>query len=168
MSCPSAKNSPGIKLAGVRRGSSFCAAPLLRRLRPTLAVAKSLGPTSEAPPKSFQLFGPLLVVPNKNPKWLRVPRASQKRAKKQGHVERAASPRSANLTGSKPKEIKVEIFRTNYLIRSLKVEKLGFEAVRNQTSLDLALAGLPRDLLFKGSSETALVAQKAYIEIGAA
>ena len=33
------------------------------------------------------------------------------------------------LTGPKPKEIKVETFRINYLIRSPKVEKLGFEPV---------------------------------------
>ena len=33
------------------------------------------------------------------------------------------------LTGPKPKEIKVEIFRIDYLIRSPKVEKLGFEPV---------------------------------------
>ena len=35
----------------------------------------------------------------------------------------------AQLTGPKPKEIKVETFRINYLIRSPKVEKLGFEPV---------------------------------------
>ena len=34
------------------------------------------------------------------------------------------------LTGPKPKEIKVETFRINYLIRSPKVEKLGFEPGR--------------------------------------
>ena len=33
------------------------------------------------------------------------------------------------LTGPKPKEVKVETFRKNYLIRSPKVEKLGFEPV---------------------------------------
>ena len=34
------------------------------------------------------------------------------------------------LTGPKPTGIKVETFRINYLIRSPKVEKLGFEPVR--------------------------------------
>ena len=33
------------------------------------------------------------------------------------------------LTGPKPKEIKAETFRIHYLIRSPKVEKLGFEPV---------------------------------------
>ena len=33
------------------------------------------------------------------------------------------------LTGPKRKEIKVETFRVNYLIRSPKAEKLGFEPV---------------------------------------
>ena len=33
------------------------------------------------------------------------------------------------LTGPKTQEIKVDTFRMNYLIRSPKVEKLGFEPV---------------------------------------
>ena len=43
------------------------------------------------------------------------------------------------LTGPKPKEIEVETFRINYLVRSPKVEKLGFEAVR-KSALTKALA----------------------------
>ena len=34
------------------------------------------------------------------------------------------------LTGPKPKEIIVKTFRISYLVRSPKVEKLGFEPVR--------------------------------------
>ena len=40
------------------------------------------------------------------------------------------------LTGPKPKEIKVETFRINYLIRSPKVEKLGFEPVSMYTKAE--------------------------------
>ena len=36
------------------------------------------------------------------------------------------------LTGPQPKEINVETFRINYLIRSPRVEKLGFKPVRHR------------------------------------
>ena len=40
----------------------------------------------------------------------------------------AAGP-TDELTGPKPKEIKVETFRIDYLIRTLKVEKLGLQPI---------------------------------------
>ena len=42
-----------------------------------------------------------------------------------------------DLTGPKPKEIEVETFRINYLIRSPKVEKLGFEPVSDRVKRDI-------------------------------
>ena len=47
-------------------------------------------------------------------------------ARHNGHVREGGRD---VLTGPKPKEITVETFRINYLIRSPKVEELGFEPV---------------------------------------
>ena len=38
-----------------------------------------------------------------------------------------------NLTGPNPKEIKVETFRIDYLIRTPKVEKLSLQPIGNLT-----------------------------------
>ena len=39
------------------------------------------------------------------------------------------APISFELTGPRPKEIKVETFRIDYLIRAPKVEKLGLQPI---------------------------------------
>ena len=40
-------------------------------------------------------------------------------------------PSAGFLTGPKPKEIKVETFRIDYLIRTPKVEKLSLQPIRS-------------------------------------
>ena len=40
------------------------------------------------------------------------------------------APISFELTGPRPKEIKVETFRIDYLIRAPKVEKLSLQPIR--------------------------------------
>ena len=44
----------------------------------------------------------------------------------------------APLTGPKPKEIKVETFRIDYLIRTPKVEKLSLQPVRLTQAITVA------------------------------
>ena len=43
------------------------------------------------------------------------------------------STETARLTGPKPKEIKVETFRIDYLIRTPKVEKLSLQPIRRHS-----------------------------------
>ena len=45
--------------------------------------------------------------------------------------KQAKAPLPQSLTGPKPKEIKVETFRIDYLIRGQKVEKLSLQPIRS-------------------------------------
>ena len=47
------------------------------------------------------------------------------------------APISFELTGPRPKEIKVETFRIDYLIRAPKVEKLSLQPIRQEGKLKI-------------------------------